>query len=127
MEREVGGGIGMGNTCKSVADSFQCMTKPTTIKTNKQTNKIFQLSGQNSFYCAMRLILNFKFLWPFKSFNFSTTARMNIVCAYVPVVEHMESKTGCLPPNAQGINNRHPFLSSPLLPDLLISYPFTSL
>ena len=32
MERQVGGGIGMGNTCKSMADSFQCMTKPTTIK-----------------------------------------------------------------------------------------------
>ena len=30
VEREVGGGIGMGNTCKSMADSFQCMTKPTT-------------------------------------------------------------------------------------------------
>ena len=32
VEREVGGGIGMGNTCKSMADSFQCMTKPITIK-----------------------------------------------------------------------------------------------
>ena len=31
VEREVGGGTGMGNTCKSMADSFQCMTKPTTI------------------------------------------------------------------------------------------------
>ena len=31
LEREVGGGIGMGNTCKPMADSFQCMTKPTTI------------------------------------------------------------------------------------------------
>ena len=31
VEREVGGGIGMRNTCKSMADSFQCMTKPTTI------------------------------------------------------------------------------------------------
>ena len=31
VEEEVGGGIGMGNTCKSMADSFQCMTKPTTI------------------------------------------------------------------------------------------------
>ena len=30
-EREVGGGIGMGNTCKPMADSFQCMTKFTTI------------------------------------------------------------------------------------------------
>ena len=28
MEREVGGGIGMGNTCKSMADSCQCMAKP---------------------------------------------------------------------------------------------------
>ena len=27
VEREVGGGIRMGNTCKSMADSFQCMTK----------------------------------------------------------------------------------------------------
>ena len=31
VEREVGVGIGMGNTCKSMADSCQCMTKPTTI------------------------------------------------------------------------------------------------
>ena len=31
VEREVGGGIGMGNTCKTTADSCQCMTKPTTI------------------------------------------------------------------------------------------------
>ena len=30
-EREVGGGIGMGNTCKSMANSYQCMTKTTTI------------------------------------------------------------------------------------------------
>ena len=29
--REVGGGIGMGNTCISKADSCQCMTKTTTI------------------------------------------------------------------------------------------------
>ena len=30
VEREVGGGIGMGNTCKSMADSCQYMTKNTT-------------------------------------------------------------------------------------------------
>ena len=30
MEREVGGGIGMGNTCKPMAVSFQCMTKSNT-------------------------------------------------------------------------------------------------
>ena len=31
MGREVEGEIGMGNTCKSMADSCQCMTKTTTI------------------------------------------------------------------------------------------------
>ena len=31
VEREVGGGSRMGNTCKSLADSCQCMTKTTTI------------------------------------------------------------------------------------------------
>ena len=31
VEREVGGGIAMGNTCKSMANSCQCMTKTTTI------------------------------------------------------------------------------------------------
>ena len=31
VKRELGGGIGMGNTCKSMADSCQCMTKPTAI------------------------------------------------------------------------------------------------
>ena len=31
VEREVGGGIRMWNTCKSMANSCQCMTKTTTI------------------------------------------------------------------------------------------------
>ena len=31
MEREVEGGIGVGNICKSMADSCQCMAKTTTI------------------------------------------------------------------------------------------------
>ena len=31
VEREAGGGIVMGNTCKSMADSCQCMAKTTTI------------------------------------------------------------------------------------------------
>ena len=31
VEREVGGGIRMGNTCKSMANSCQCITKTTTI------------------------------------------------------------------------------------------------
>ena len=36
VEREVGGGIVMGNTCKPMAVSFQCMTKSTTIKKKKK-------------------------------------------------------------------------------------------
>ena len=31
VEREAGGRIGMGNTCISIADSCQCITKTTTI------------------------------------------------------------------------------------------------
>ena len=31
VERDVGGGTRMGNTCKSMADSFQCMTKTTAM------------------------------------------------------------------------------------------------
>ena len=30
-QREVGGGFTMGNTCKPMADSCQCMAKTTTI------------------------------------------------------------------------------------------------
>ena len=46
--REVGGGIGMGNTCNSMADSCQCMAKPLQyckvislqlIKINEKGNK----------------------------------------------------------------------------------------
>ena len=48
MVREVGGGIGMGNTCKSMANSCQCMAKTTKyckvislqlIKINEKRNK----------------------------------------------------------------------------------------
>ena len=31
VEREEGEGIGMGKTCEPMADSCQCMTKPTTV------------------------------------------------------------------------------------------------
>ena len=39
VEREVGGGIGMGNTCKPMAVSFQCMTKSTAIKKKLKKKK----------------------------------------------------------------------------------------
>ena len=35
----MGGGIGMGKTCKSKAVSFQCMTKFTTNKKKKKERK----------------------------------------------------------------------------------------
>ena len=43
MEREVGGGIGMGNTCKPMAVSFQCMTKFTTKKQKKKNKSLDSL------------------------------------------------------------------------------------
>ena len=45
VEREVGGEIGMGNTCKPMAVLFQCMTKFTTNKKKKRKKKekIFSL------------------------------------------------------------------------------------
>ena len=40
VEREVGGGIGMGNTCKPMAVPFQCMTKSTTNLKKKMINTL---------------------------------------------------------------------------------------
>ena len=48
VEREVGGGIGMGNTCKPMAVSFQCMTKSTTIKKIIIKKKFPLPSSQNT-------------------------------------------------------------------------------
>ena len=39
VEREVGGGTRMGNTCKPMAVSFQCMTKSITILKKKIKKK----------------------------------------------------------------------------------------
>ena len=56
MGREVGGGIGMGNTCKSMADSCQCMAKPLQyckvtslqlIKINEKKKRILSLFTQS--------------------------------------------------------------------------------
>ena len=46
MEREVGGGIGKGNTCKSVADSCQRMAKP--LQYCKVTSlQLIKINGKN--------------------------------------------------------------------------------
>ena len=39
----MGGGIGMGNTCKPMAVSFQCMTKSTTIKKKKKDGRKIEI------------------------------------------------------------------------------------
>ena len=52
MEREVGGGIGMGNTCKPLAVSFQCMTKSTTNKKKKKSFFSFYFKNYFSFGLA---------------------------------------------------------------------------
>ena len=48
MEREERGGIGMGNTCKPLAVSFQCMTKSTTNKKKRKKNKKHLLLGRKA-------------------------------------------------------------------------------
>ena len=40
------GGIGMGNTCKPMAVSFQCMTKSTTRKKKEEEEKKLKLTGK---------------------------------------------------------------------------------
>ena len=45
MEREVGGGIRMGNTCKPMAESCQWMTKCTTMKKKKRLVNKFLLQN----------------------------------------------------------------------------------
>ena len=56
VEREVGGGIGMGNTCKPMAVSFQCMTKSTTIKKKKNTGRKKNLGNTNNLANIMHFI-----------------------------------------------------------------------
>ena len=58
MEREVGGGIGMGNTCKPMAVSFKCMTKSTTNK-KKKKKKIYLMSICN-YNLKIQILLQFK-------------------------------------------------------------------
>ena len=50
MEREVGGGIRMGNTCKPMAVSFQCMTESTKIK--KKKNQEISKYSDSQFLCV---------------------------------------------------------------------------
>ena len=71
----MGGGIGMGNTCKPMAVSFQCMTKFTTNKKKRKKNlflgtaKLF-FSVTTPFYCPISKIQEFQFLHILANSNF---------------------------------------------------------
>ena len=64
MEREVGGGIGMRNTCKPMAVSFQRMTKFTTNKKkklkkkSKKQNKTKRISGKQKKLMTIHFIIS---------------------------------------------------------------------
>ena len=60
MEREVGGGIGMGNTCKPMAVSFQCMTKFTTNK----KKKMIHVKEKKKKTAGLEAISQFSFMFP---------------------------------------------------------------
>ena len=68
MEREVGGGIGMGNTCKPMAVLFQCMTKFTTNKKKKKSTFLscirFQTSGDTQFliFKGIKIVLHLQWV-----------------------------------------------------------------
>ena len=55
VEREVGGGIGMGNTCNSMADSCQCMTKTTTCSSYPILKMRWRVSDKSYSYTCFRL------------------------------------------------------------------------
>ena len=46
VEREVGAGIGMGNTCNSMADSCQCMTKKTVQYCKVISLQLIKINGK---------------------------------------------------------------------------------
>ena len=61
VEGEVGGGIGMGNTCKPMAVSFQCMTKFTTNKKNKERKKA-EHQRTNAFIIIIIIIISWRLI-----------------------------------------------------------------
>ena len=64
----MGGGIEMGNTCKPMAVSFQCMTKSTTHK-----KKTLKKKKKKNWTCNNRLVPNRK----------RSTSRLYIVTLFI--------------------------------------------
>ena len=63
MEREVGGGIGMGNTCKPMAVSFQCMTKSTTKKKKEKKKNWLFTNPRNQYEVCLPCTPEFVSSW----------------------------------------------------------------
>ena len=65
----MGGGIGMGNTCKPMAVSFQCMTKFTTNKKKKKEKKkkdnYFLISSFRDIFSDFKILSMFIFVHSF--------------------------------------------------------------
>ena len=60
----MGGGIGMGNTCKPMAVLFQCMTKFTTNKKKKiikpkKKNKTLRVNFMESQFLVLKTIVDY--------------------------------------------------------------------
>ena len=56
VEKEVGGVICMGNTCKSMADSCQCMTKP--LQYCKVISlQLIKINEKNRIHFCLKIIL----------------------------------------------------------------------
>ena len=82
MEREVGGGIGMGKTCKLKDVSFQCMTKFHYKKKKKEKKIYFEhLTFPFIFICADFPIWIFFFF-----FRFSTQHHPQIQLLYISIL-----------------------------------------
>ena len=82
VEREVGGGIGMGKTCKPKPFSFQCMTKFTTNKRKKKV-KICKQGSWKLLPCFNWIYLFFKDFLMWTVFNvFSIKLCYNIASVF---------------------------------------------
>ena len=81
---EVGGGNGMGNTCKPLAVSFQCMTKSTTNKKKKMGKKkkildVFMYICMKALRYPKRPFFIFKILFIY--FDYTTSSLLSPVAA----------------------------------------------
>ena len=63
VEREVGGGIGMGKTCEPKAFSFQCMTKFTTNKKEKKRQKNVICFFFPHHHCSLKIRVQWAWLF----------------------------------------------------------------